>query len=173
VDLDSLERLQPELGLRAARYWQRCREFWDTYADGATAGPAVLVERRIVAARQSDTRQGRVDLTTHLAALEATPVIGALVSELTGARPDFEDLASRSAPLTVTHCSSGDETVVIAEFPARHDFDTALGGAHSRGELRRKFRLTVNHAKWRDRRVRRLVAVEIDAVELWPDPTSF
>lgn len=173
ADVEALELVQPGLGARAARYWQRCREFWDAYAAGATAGPAVVIERRLVTARQSDTRQGRVDLVAPLAALEAAPAIGALVTELTGAAPDLTGLDQRYAPLVVSHIATGDETVVTVEFPARQDFDPVLGGPHARGELRRRFRLTVNHAKWRDRRVRRLVAVDIDAVELWPDPTSF
>jgi hypothetical protein len=173
VDLHSIELLNSQLGLRAAQYWDRCREFWDAYANGASAGPALLIERRVLSARQTDTRNGRFDLSAHFAAFRETPLLGPLIHEITSAQPDFDNLETLFSPLNITISSEGDETVVIAEIPARQDFETLLGGPHSRGELQRKFQFTVNHAKWRDRRVRRLVAIEIDAIELWPDPAFF
>jgi hypothetical protein len=173
ADVDALDAINPGLGARAGAYWERCRDFWDTYAAGHAAGHAVRIDRRVAYSRQSDTRNGRVDLTGELAALEALPLLGPLVTELTGASPSRGDLDSRYAPLIVTTTTNGDETVVTAEFPARQDFPSALGGPHSRGELARRFRLTVNHAKWRDRRVRRLVCVDVEAIEIWPDPTAY
>ena len=173
VDINSLETISPGLGLRALSYWERCYDFWDKYAAGLVAGHAIRVDRQLSYARQSDTKNGRVDLTSQLNALSELPLLGPLVSELTGASPSLGDMSQRFLPLIVTIATTGDESVVLAEFPARQDFPNILGGPHSRGEVSRRFRITVNHAKWRDRRVRRLVAVEVEAIEIWPDPASF
>jgi hypothetical protein len=53
------------------------------------------------------------------------------------------------------------------------EWPTALGGPAAPNELHRHVKIVANHAKWRDRKVRRLVRVEVSCDEVWPDPACF
>lgn len=170
---ERLEQSMTGLGRRASRYWERCRQFWDSYAANHNPGPGVQMERELVRARQSDSADGRRELTTELHALEAVAVLGALVREATGSEPQWQTMAERYEPLFVECANDGDTTRLSVRYPARDDWEDVLGGVHSRGETARVFEIEVSHAPWRDRRSRRLVGVSVHAVEIWPDPTPY
>ena len=103
-------------------------------------------------------------------ALIALPVVGPLVKELLGTNPDFASIETRGASAGMTVELQGDMHVIRFALPARRPWVNELGGVASRGEWERGFTLRVSHAPWRDRRVRRLVSVQIHATETWARP---
>jgi hypothetical protein len=161
VDMVRLrEAFGAEAALRVERYWDAARKLW---ADGS--GPAIVITRTLHQAAQKDSKAGRVELVDELAALEELRNGGALVDALLGPEVDPEALRGHALQ------SVGNETYITitrrsTEWPA------SLGGPPIPGELRRHVRVVANHSKWRDRKVRRLVRVEVTAEEVWPDPAT-
>lgn len=139
---------------RLTRYWDAARRLWAT-----GEGQAVIVRRTLVQAAQRDVKDGRVELSAELAALEMIPEGSELVESLLGPRMQF-----------VGPCEeNGNETTVVVS-KRMPEWPTALGGPAGPNEVQRHVKIVANHAKWRDRKVRRLVRVEVSCDELWPDP---
>ena len=164
-----LESLVPGLGRRSELYWDLCRTFWDAVAESRPAGAGVVIERQLVTHRQSTATADRRDLVDVIESFDHVAVIREVVDIILSADPDWD--AVRAYGLDVTVDQTADQSVVSFTYKGRQDWSELLGGICSRGETARRFTLTTSHAKWRDRRNRRLVAVTIDAVEIWPDPT--
>lgn len=170
ADLAALEAVEPGLGLRVARYWERCRSFWDLVAGGDRPTNGLHVERALIAHRQSTTTTDRRDLNEVLEVLDRVPVVSEIVESALSTKPDWDVLRRNGLSTEVTH--RDDVTVISFLYPGRHDWDTQLGGVCSRGEIGRRVEIVVSHAKWRDRRSRRLVSVDVFAREVWPDPKN-
>jgi hypothetical protein len=149
---------------RLEAYWDAAREYW---AGGAHGG--VVVRRRIVSARQRDGRDGKVDLARELDALDEIG-LDAACDALLGTAPDVDALAGIGGIAVV---EQGESRTVVTATLSSPVWPDALGGVPGVGEVAREVTLVAAHAKWRDRRVRRLVAVEVVSVELWPDPAPY
>ena len=169
VSTFTLEQLEAGLGLEAARYWDRCRVFWDRFAAGESGLVGLTVERELARDRQSTSHADRRDLVEAVEALEAQPSLASVVATALGNEPDWDALRSLGA---VVEAGAKDTTVVTYTYRGRQDWPVLLGGLPSRGELARTFTFVVSHAKWRDRRNRRLVEFAVAAAEIWPDPQT-
>lgn len=170
VDLDRLRAADAALADRLADYWNRCNELWDRFAEGEVGLDAIDVRRLLRSAAQTDSRAGRLDLNAEMKALIGLAVVGPLVKELLGANPDFQSITKRGESVGLTVEVQGDMRVVRFALPARRPWPAELGGVASRGEWERGFTMRVSHAPWRDRRVRRLVSLQIHATETWARP---
>lgn len=169
LDCRLLDSLEPGLGSQAEQYWHQCRKFWDSVAAGE-GGVGLLVQRTLVSYQQEDGSQGRSDLGDVLGSLLRSE-LASVVDKATSSSPDW-GLVDSLAGAKASRTTEGNRTDLTIPVSGRQHWDDLLGGAHSRGELTRVFSLTLNHAPWRDRRVRRLVSVKVSAVELWPVPDS-
>lgn len=170
ASIPALDSVEPGLGQRAARYWERCRTFWDLVAQGERPTNGLHVERALVSHRQSTTTSDRRDLNEVIDVLDGIPVVSDIVDHALSAKPDWAALG-RSG-LTTEIEQRDDVTVISFLYPGRHEWDALLGGVCSRGEVGRRVQIVVSHAKWRDRRSRRLVSVDVFAREVWPDPVN-
>lgn len=131
-------------------------------------GDAVVADTVLFSAVQVSAGPDRKDLGEELAELLGGPTTTAgLFEELTSADPNLDGLAERARELGGI-LDSGDKTTV--ELPWSVDSDP-FGGAATDAEIARRLKVEVVHAKWRDRRARRLARVEVWARQLWPVPT--
>lgn len=168
LDLDLLsEQGYGELAERLDAYRERCVAFW---VNGGH-GEALHVRRPLTSRSQIDRRgEPRVDLVDELVQLRALPGVGDFVDAWLAAGPDTERIA-RAAGAAGAHYEITDGrgtaeiTVDGANWPA------VLGGTASVGEVARVFLLEANWSAWRDRDVRRLTRVSVEAEEVWPAPT--
>jgi hypothetical protein len=172
VDLDAVGQIDSELAERMASYWERCRAFWDSYRRGDAAGDGVLVRRVLTQAVQSDAPGGRGELGVEVDAVTALPVVGELIEELLGPDPDIESISRRGFRLGLSLRRDNKKNMlrIAVRMQARNQWPADLGGTHSSGELHRVIEMRISHAKWRDRKSRRLVEMTIWAEEIWPDP---
>jgi hypothetical protein len=170
VGIPELARFSPELADRCNAYWAACRRFWDDVAAGAVRRDGVETRRVLAENRQTDSRQGRCDLTAELEAFSTGDLAG-LVEQLTGTGVNWDEISSN--PMVESVVRDGDASTVTLLYPGRGAWDDVLGGGCSRAETGRRFMLGLSHAKWRDRRVRRVVSLSVEAVEIWPNPAPF
>lgn len=154
------QQLGDEIAQRLGAYWASTQVLWET-----GAGPAVVIRRTLVAARQKDDKDGRQDLNDELAALEVLPEGDVLLEHLLGETPDVDALAG----FVVTQ--DGNETAVTCSRRSL-EWPDALGGPATPGELSRSIKVVANHAKWRHRKARRLVRLEVAVEEVWFDPEA-
>jgi hypothetical protein len=161
VDLDQVaQTLSTEIADSLESYWSTAHQLWEQ-----GSGKAVLIRRRIMTSRQVDRKDSRIDLHAELAALEELPGGDIIVEALLGQDVDLDALAN------YTVSQDGNETAVTITHRSL-DWPDALGGPGAPGELHRTITVTANHAKWRDRKVRRLVRIDVSVDEVWPDPTG-
>ena len=166
VDLSLLGRPHRQL---VESYWEQCLRFWAQLARGEDPGAWIATERRLVEAQQTS----KTDLVGEYEALIELGVWGSLIEELCGSEPEFDELVRRAAAAN-GRLSPGAEGEWVLEFATTDmaGWPDALGGGRSPGEMRRKVTVTVRHAKWRDRRTRRLTSGRVGAEELWPRPPT-
>lgn len=174
----ALESLVPGLGARVEGFFLAARGLWagldigglasSFSPEGTLALPegAVLVRVPLIDVRQKDSRTVRVDLSGQLEALEHVPVLRPALG-LLDSEPAWEALGSLGRLERDGDRSSLTVDVRSPLWPLE------LGAAPCPGELRRSVCLEASHAGWRDRRVRRLLRVRVDALQLWPDPSPF
>jgi hypothetical protein len=153
---------------RLAEWHNACTKLARDVAAGTAAGEYAVTVRSLVAARQTDGKQGRSDLGDELDALDSIAGIGPLVADALSADPDWEAVVAQGAPYEVSVERDGNDTTVRFVVDADIVWPDALGGIGAPNELARHVTVRLNHARWRDRRVRRLVAVDVTAEELWP-----
>lgn len=172
VDVCAVENVDRELAARLRGYWAACTQFWTRDGNVEQTGGAVLTRRVLTAAVQSDAPGGRRELDDEVRELTALPGVGELIDEILGAEPDVESVSRRGFRLGLTLKKDSKKNMlrVAVRLPGRAVWSETLGGAHSPGEFHRVLELRVSHAKWRDRRSRRLVALTVWAEEIWPDP---
>lgn len=136
-------------------YWHQTRRFHALRRRGQAAGLECVVVRRRLGSWRQETGRTKRDLTAQLDALER---LGPGVTAQLAALLDGSHAEGTEAQL---------ELVVLA-----CTLDPALGGMATPCEQRRVVTLTARYAGWRDRRVRRLAAVEAYADEVWPAPSE-
>lgn len=154
------QQLGDEIAQRLSAYWTSTQALWET-----GSGPAVVVRRTLVAARQKDDKDGRHDLNDELAALEVLPEGDAILEHLLSETPDVDALAGFIV------AQEGNETAVTCSRRSL-EWPDALGGPPTPGELARSVTVVANHAKWRHRKARRLVRIEVAVDEVWFDPQA-
>lgn len=178
----ALDSLQTGLGTRVEAFFLTARALWadldvSALAEGLASVPftdavpglpdgSVLVRVPLIDVRQKDSRTLRVDLAGQFVALEHVPVLRPAL-DLLDASPDWDVLARLG-----TLERDGDRSSLTLEVRSPL-WPLELGAAPCPGELRRSVRLEASHAGWRDRRVRRLLRVRVDALQVWPDPAPF
>lgn len=167
LSVPALDGLEPGLGGRVHGYFCAARSLWAALATDSDPGrAAVLVRVPMLDLRQKDSRTSRIDLTAQYEALgHVPPLVPAL--DLLDASPDWDELARLG---DLVRDADRSTLMVGARSPV---WPLELGAAPCPGELRREVLLEASHAAWRDRRVRRLVRVRVDAIEVWPDPADF
>lgn len=178
----ALDGLRAGLGARVEAFFLAARTLWSdvdvaSLADSLPSGvltdslPAlpegsVLVRVPLIDVRQKDSRTLRVDLAGQFSALEHVAALRPALG-LLEASPDWSALGALGALER-----DGDRSALTLE--ARSPlWPLELGAAPCPGELRRRVLLEASHAGWRDRRVRRLLRVRVDALQIWPDPVPF
>lgn len=153
-----------------ARYHEICVGFWERERTGQRLGPCITVRRVLREAQQRDNAGGRSDLGAEYEALREVAGVGELLEALTEPVPDPATLERLGSPLMLDlELGEGSATAHIT-VDARCAWPVVLGGAGSPGEVRRRLTLCTSYAKWRDRRVRRLVQLTVETEELWPEP---
>lgn len=155
---DLEEACGPEIARSAEQYWKRTTELWESLT-----GEAVVLQRTLLVARQTDGKEGRTDLAGELEAMMAVPALAAVCDAM------LEQEVVESG-LTGCEVERDGNTTVVRVYVSSLEWPDELGGPPCPGETRRLFELTANHAKWRDRRVRRLQALRVEAEELWAAP---
>jgi hypothetical protein len=157
-----------------AGYWGQCQQLWQDLRAGTPSGAYVMTVRPLHRGQQKYTRGDKTDLVAEIAACESVPALAELVTALTAPEPDLSQLALMAAGFggTADRKPSG-QVWVTAAFTGATTWPTILGGVAWPGEVERTVTLVGKHATWRDRRVRRLLRVEVDVREVWPDPADW
>lgn len=173
LDVTRLRAEQPRLHQRLASFDQMTRRLWEAHRNGTGGESFAIVERKLHANRQRDDAKGRVDLVSELADAAAIPLLGELVENACSAECDWELLLRRGAAWQASVTDGAKTTRIIhLVVDAANGWPASWGGPSRANELRRHVMIEVSHAAWRDRRVRRLVAVTVTAEELWADPAT-
>ena len=170
LDVEALSKQRPDLAGRLAEFADANRRLWDAHRTGAGGVPYVVAARDVVAVRQRDDATGRTDLADQLASADKVVLLARLVEMATSATCDWDELVKRASVWggVVEHDGKNGHTVVL-NVEGAQDWPAEWGGAARANELQRQVIVEVNHAAWRDRRVRRLVSVSVTVFELWPD----
>lgn len=171
VDLDAVQQICPAACRALESYHVRTSELWSRVAAGRAAGQRYVVTRRaLVEHAQVTAKVGRRDLGDVFEDIVSAGELGEVLNELTGAEPD--EAALRSLVRSAGGTLSRDDGVWTASVPMSSAvaWPVSLGGVALLCEVSRSVTLTVRHAAWRDRRVRRLAKVEVHVDELWADP---
>lgn len=155
-------------GQMALDYLAAARRLW-----ARRPGPAVTVRQELSRAVQVTGKVGRCDLDLHLRELAQVPGLGTVASMATAEQVDVGALEELLDALGGSMEAGEGALSVRVPFVAAPGSPAWLGGAALPGELRRVAELSVRHAAWRDRRVRRLAAVRVVSEQLWPDPAPW
>ena len=168
VDMEALALLDLSLAEKAQKYWESTRSFYDALGAEVPNLQAIETEREILNVKQLDTVGARVDLKAEFTELIALPFYGELVKTALKKDVDWSFLSGEIKALGGSMEQFDTTTIITFTLPGRTNWTKILGGEYSRGEIKREFKITINHAKWRDRKIRRLQALSITAVEIWP-----
>lgn len=161
------------LGPGAEMYRRRWEQLQEDIAAGVPLDVDALstVTRELVDNAQADTvATGRVDLHDSLAALTGLPGgAGDFFHEFLSPEPDRYLLRLLSAPFhgNVKFEDSSRQATATLYFEDGHDWPAVLGGSWT-SELLRSITVSSRYAKWRDRRVRRLCRVQVEARDVVP-----
>ena len=183
LDLDSLSASTNESVVEAVlAYHSQCLDFQD-YLIARKSGyknenrPAMQIRRPLTKTIQLDRKGGRKDLTLEMDALSEVPVLGQFVLALLDSKssskrqPELDRLTT-ALGAKVENLPDNKTVAIVAIPTGDHPWGVELGGAATPGEVSRVFTVTTSHAAWRDRRVRRLLSVEILVDELWAHPLN-
>lgn len=165
IDLRALSWHDAALARTVADYWSATRALFAGNGRSSWVG----LRRIVHVAAQSDNGAGRKDLHGELAALEQLPGLGPVLELALAAECDVDALTAETSRIRgdVTVSDDGSVTVTVPVDGVRY-WDTSLGGPGMPTEVRRTVTFTARHARWRDRRVRRLTRVVVHADEIWP-----
>jgi hypothetical protein len=169
VDLDEVARRDETVARWAENYFESARRLWAHLKEQPISGEVLAVRRPLVKVHQSDSkRDGRADLRDELAGLEQYGGFHALLDALLGPEVSRTDLEEAAGAWQREIDISGSRVQVKLWVCDPVAWSDAVGGPAGPGEVARIFTLVAQHAPWRDRRVRRLVALNVEAEELWP-----
>lgn len=153
--------------LRVDTYARQQRRFHHLLTRGAEPGAYVLIAHCVVDEAQVPSGPDRRDLSEQYRALVETLDAPEVLDALLGSDVDHNTLAAHGV---VVDACDGDTTVARIVCEGGRDWPAVLGGGQRCGEIERWFTLTVRHAGWRDRQVRRLAHLTVESIELHPDP---
>ena len=170
LDIGALRAARPDTAAQLREFLADSRDVLRAHRDGVENAPYAVVRRTLVSVAQSDTSSGRHDLTQELRDARSIPVLGDLLEQICSSSPDFQDVIRRAAAWKCSVSEDGNLSVVKLEIGAAKGWAETWGGSFAENELRRLVTITVSHAAWRDRRVRRLVSVVVERDEIWADP---
>lgn len=171
VDLDVVaSEVSPGLADILEAYGHQCDRLWDDYVSGRAGIPYVVVRRMLTQHAQVTGKTGRRDLNAVYTVLESVPALAGALDVLTA--PELDVDRARAVVAGANGELQVEVGVAHAAFTleGRHALPEALGGVPYPNEFARIVTLSIRHAAWRDRRVRRLGSVRIDVDELWADP---
>lgn len=168
IDMDQLARIDSALAESALSYYNSTLNFFEKLASGKPDEDALEIQRVIVDVKQLDTNKERSDLRSEFNSLIKLPIYGDLIKSALKKDVNWHLLSKDIEALGGSIAQDGLTTIIKFSIPSRVVWDKSLGGEFSRGEISRDFELTINHAKWRDRKIRRLQALKISATEIWP-----
>ena len=124
--------------------------------------------KRSLIQHNQDTRKGsKKDLVELLSILVEDNALGDIVEILLDDVIDLVKLKSYCGD-RATFSQEGDSTVLAILLKGSNEYDELLGGTVGEFEAARVFTFKVNHAKWRDRKVRRFSSLTVEAVDLLP-----
>ena len=167
VSLDSLNEFSQSFADECVSYWSLCQDFWDAVSQERASGQNALVtSRELGVYRLVDRKTERSYLVEQYDELRNTPLVEAL-QLATATLVDIDELKSLNS-VRDAYIKEG-SLVVVLEYKGRKTWSNALGGVPGRGEIGRFFTIKVSHAKWRDSRVKRLLEVSVQAMEVLPE----
>lgn len=169
IDLAKLARLDDYLVKKAIDYYDKTSNFYNDLVSNKCDISAVETSRVISYKKQLDTNQERSDLVDEYESLIMLPIYGELIKKALKKEANWEEITSELISLGGRISRDGLNTTIEFSTPSRTNWNDALGGEYSRGEVRREFKIEISHAKWRDRRVRRIKSILVKAIEIWPE----
>lgn len=146
-------------------YWQ----FYQKYSENSKAYldiETTTISRHLSTRRQVDSGSERKDLIEVYKFLSGLDFLTSLTDSLFSSDPNWDLIQNHALCTAVVH--SGEVFSTTLEIPGQYDWAPDLGGTPSPNEVCRIFVITTNYAKWRDRKVRRIVSIESRAVEICP-----
>lgn len=168
VDLQLLAADEPGLARHIERYLAQVEAF-----RRRPSGDYLALQVPLTSARQQDGRDGKVDLTGELEALEGS-VIAPVAETLLAGELDLHLLRTLGACHRIEVETPGPaRTACHLTVSGTRAWDRLLGGAAGPDEVARLITIEANHARWRDRKVRRLVAVHTSAAVVIPRPSPY
>jgi hypothetical protein len=172
LDSDALGEASPELLLRLQHFWQESQAVLRDHLGGVGGRPFAVVRRVLVEHVQKDDTSGRSDLAHVLEAADTVSLLDWVLDGMCSTNPAYPDILRRASVWSAQLEQDGVRSVLTLEIPSTKGWPAVLGGSQGTRELKRRITIETNHAKWRDRRVRRLMRVLVEADELWADPTA-
>jgi hypothetical protein len=142
------------------------------WLSGVGGRPYALVSREVHHAKESDSKDGRADLGRQISSGEDLPGLREVLRELLEREVNDVKLQSLVRALGGSVSREGNETAVTVYFDRAVGWPVEWGGEWSPEEVRRSVYLRANHARWRDRRNRRLVEYRVSLEEIWADFNS-
>ena len=164
LSLEKLEKVDPEFASQLQNYWLSVRAFLDNLARGIQPSEYLTTLRSLTLRTQVTSKGSKSDLIKELSALEKLEAIAPLLEHILAQAPD----GAVENPLVKTEQIDSDCYLYTFTLPGQNNYPTILGGLASRAEIARVFILKVSYAKWRDRRVRKIISLEVLAKEIWP-----
>lgn len=138
---------------------------------GEEPGPWIAIRRTLARYDQQTGTGTKADLDAQYHAMADHPELGPVVHDACAKTLDLDRLAGYGCDIWVGDDGASAAIQVVVE--GSRDWPDELGGPGRQGEIERHFVLWVRQAPWRDRRVRRLVRVDIHNVELHADPARW
>ena len=163
IHIPSLRGKDPIFCKKIENYWERCIRFIE---NPDTSNECLTISRFLHSVSQVDTSKSRIDLVNPYKFLNSidgvSDILDAILSPTPPERPleSFRFFKNLKIENDIYHFT--------LEIPGQYTWINELGGLPSPVEIARVFVVKVNYAKWRDRKVRRLVSIESRAIELWP-----
>ena len=154
------------------QYWEQAKHFWARLATNQPVGNFIYIERELVNDKeQTGSRQPDRDLRHIIKHLDQTTETAEIVDNALSSSPDWETIRNNPNVTNLTQHKHTTTFTITAHNTPQRRWHTQLGGEANPGETKRLITITTNHAKWRDRRNRRLTHIVIRSHEAWPDPT--
>lgn len=163
-------RLPLSTGRELDGWWGSCQRLWRraaTQPADLVGSPWMQTRRELVRDRQNTAKGSKRDLGELYQALSALPALGGVLNLACSPDPDVRELRDAVASLGGTVAAAPGVLTLTAAPNVGLLYPGQLGGPVGAGEVSREFTVEVRHAAWRDRKVRRLAAVEVTAVEMW------
>lgn len=171
---NSYEILISALQAHDPNYASKILDYWDLYKKYSEnpkqydSVDTVTISRALSVSRQVDSGSERKDLIEVHKFLSGMDFLKSLTDSLFSDSPDWDLI--KSHPLCTDVFENGDVFVTTLVIEGQYDWIPDLGGTPSPNEVCRIFIITTSYAKWRDRKVRRIMSLESRAIEICPKP---